>query len=71
MCAGALRFCTHLKENIEKKMKKTYFSPETEIVLLNMNLSLLAGSITDEPSDPADGPVPEVPELPGDDDGGW
>lgn len=52
-------------------MKKNYFSPETEIVLLNLNQSLLAGSPTDEPSDPADGPVPEVPQLPGDDDGEW
>lgn len=52
-------------------MKKNYFSPETEIVLLNLNQSLLAGSPTDEPSDPTDGPVPEVPQLPGDDDGEW
>jgi len=52
-------------------MKKTYFSPECETVLLNMNLALLAGSVTEEKEDISDGPVPEVPSLPSDDDGGW
>ena len=52
-------------------MKKTYFSPETEVVILNLNQSLLAGSIQGE-VDPGDGPTPSTDDpLPGDDDGSW
>ena len=38
-------------------MKKTYFSPEAEIVLLNYNQPLLAGS---EKDDITEGPAPVV-----------
>ncbi len=50
-------------------MKKTYFSPECEVVLLNLNQSILAGSIT-EKDDITDGPVPTI-ENPSDDDLDW
>jgi hypothetical protein len=49
-------------------MKKTYFSPECETVLLNMNLSLLAGS---EKEDITGDPVPVVDPKDDEDDGGW
>ena len=50
-------------------MKKTYFSPEIEIVKLNNNLNLLAGS---EKEDITDGPVDIIDPDPDDDeDGGW
>jgi len=62
-----------IKEILEKKMKKTYFSPETEVVLLNLNQSVLltTSSISDE-VDPGDGPTPttDTP-LPGNEDGEW
>ena len=58
-----------IKENIEKKMKKTYFSPEIEVVKMTLAKPLLLGS--GEKEDITDGPVPEVPDLPGDDDGEW
>jgi hypothetical protein len=70
VCAGACAPAHHLKENIEiTKMKKTYFSPESEIVLLNMNLALLAGS--EEKEDITDTPVPVVDPKDDEDDGGW
>lgn len=48
-------------------MKKMYFSPEIEIIRLNMKQSILTGSEVD---DITDGPVPEVTPDP-DDDGEW
>ncbi len=50
-------------------MKKTYFSPETEVVLLNTIQPILAGSISD-PDDITDGPVP-TDDNPSDGDLDW
>lgn len=50
-------------------MKKTYFSPETEVVILDLSSSLMAGSPVTE-TDPSDGPTPTT-DLDDDDDGGW
>lgn len=57
-----------LKENIEKNMKKTYFSPEVEVIRLNMKQTLMAGSV--EKEDITDGPVDTI-EDPTDDDLDW
>ncbi len=71
MCVqGPALLHTVKKENIENKMKKTYFSPEAEVVLLSLNQNLLAGSAVPEMTDPTDGPVPET-DLDPEDDGGW
>ena len=56
-----------IKENIENKMKKTYFSPEIEVIRLSMKQSILVGS---EKDDITDGPVPAVDD-PTDDDLDW
>jgi len=49
-------------------MKKIYFSPEAEELLLEIDQPLLAGS--EEQDDITDGPVPTV-EDPTDDDLDW
>jgi len=41
--------------NLKEEMKKSYFSPEAEVILLNLTQPLLAGS---EKDDITDGPVP-------------
>jgi len=57
-----------IKENIEE-MKKTYFSPEIEVVMLNVTNSLMLGS--GEKDDITGDPVPVVDPKDDDDDGGW
>ncbi len=49
-------------------MKKQYFSPEAEIVLLNMTQPLLAGS---EKDDITDGPVPIITDPTDEDKEEW
>ena len=48
-------------------MKKTYFAPEMEIVDINTNQQLLAGStnapVSDETQDNGDALAPEVQEV--------
>lgn len=56
-----------IKENIENKMKKTYFSPEVEVIRLSMKQSILVGS---EKEDITDGPVNVNPD-PTDEDLDW
>jgi hypothetical protein len=67
----SLRSCTPFKENKESKMKKTYFSPDMEIVKLNIVQPLMLGS--NEKEDITGDPVPIVTPDPNDDedDGGW
>lgn len=50
-------------------MKKTYFSPEIEVVMLNVTSSLMLGS--GEKDDITGDPVPVVDPKDDDDDGGW
>lgn len=50
-------------------MKKTYFSPELEVVKLNIVKPLMLGS--DEKDDITGDPVPVVTDPDDDDDGGW
>ena len=50
--------------NLKEEMKKSYFSPEAEIILLNLTQPLLTGS---EKDDITDGPTPVIKDPSGDD----